>query len=61
VELTGVPLVPLPAPEGSGPGGDPWLVDAGAPLPLPLVVAVELQGEGVIGGVVVFWGGFFVP
>jgi hypothetical protein len=59
VELTGVPVVAPPAPEGSDRPQDPGLVDAGAP-PLLVVVALELQADVVTGGVVAPWGGIVV-
>ena len=52
VAPTGVPVVPLPAPEGSDSAEDPGLVEAEAP-PLLVVVALELQADVVTGGLVV--------
>jgi hypothetical protein len=50
IELTGLPVVPVPAPEGSDPAED-RLVDAGAP-PLLVLVALALHADAVTGGVV---------
>ena len=59
VELAGVPVVPLPAQEGSDPTEDPALVDAGAPLPVG--VALELQVEVATGTVALLWGAVPCP
>jgi hypothetical protein len=51
VALTGVPAVPLPAPEGSDPTEGAGLAEAGAP-PVLVVAAVEPQADAVTGGLV---------
>ena len=52
VEPTGMPVVALPAAEGSDPTADGGLVDAGE-RPLLVVVALVLQADVTTGGVVV--------
>jgi hypothetical protein len=55
VAPTAVPVVPVPAPEGSDSTEDAGLVEAGA-RPLLVVVALESQADVVTGGLVVSGG-----